>query len=410
MKRLQAGAWGSSSVTAFRVAFRVVSRMTTIKTYDVAVIGAGVFGAWTALCLRRAGRSVALVDAYGPGNARASSGGESRLIRMGYGPDELYTRWSARSLVMWKEFVARTNKPLFHQTGILFIAGEKDEFARASRETLERVGVKHEVLNRTELDARFPQIGFGNVSWGFFEPESGVLLARRAVAAVAEAAIAEGVEYFQEFVSAPSKEGKVASVRTSANREIHAGEFIFACGPWLRKVFPGLLGSRIFVTRQEVYFFGAPPGDRRFAPPQMPGWLFQGDLTYGVPDLESRGFKIAADRHGPAFDPDSGARVPEAAGIEAMRVYLAERFPGLAQAPLVEARVCQYENTSNGDFLMDRHPQHENVWVVGGGSGHGFKHGPAMGEYVAARLAGTAPGEPRFALATKQTIQHRTVY
>ncbi len=380
------------------------------KTYDVAVIGAGVFGAWTALCLRRAGKRVALVDAYGPGNARASSGGESRLIRMAYGADELYTRWSMRSLSAWKEFFARTGKPLFHQTGILWIANAKDPQAEASRATLKRVGVRHEILNRGELEARFPQIGFGEASWGIFEPESGVLLARRAVAAVVEAAIAEGVEYFQEFVSAPAGEGRIASVRTSGGREIHAAEFIFACGPWLGKVFPDLLRERIFVTRQEVYFFGVPAGDRRFAPPAMPGWLFQADLTYGVPDLESRGFKIALDSHGPAFDPDTGSRVPTAEGISAMRAYLAERFPALASAPLVEARVCQYENTSNGDFLMDRHPQHENVWLVGGGSGHGFKHGPAMGEYVSGRLIGTVAAEERFSLASKDTVQRRTVY
>jgi glycine/D-amino acid oxidase-like deaminating enzyme len=159
-----------------------------------------------------------------------------------------------------------------------------------------------------------------------------------------------------------------------------------------------------------VYFFGVPAGDNRFAPPAMPGWLFQADLTYGVPDLESRGFKIALDRHGPVFDPDNGARVPTTEGIAAMRAYLAERFSALANAPMVEARVCQYENTSNGDFLVDRHPEHENVWLVGGGSGHGFKHGPAMGEYVAGRLAGTTPAESRFSLASKGTVQRRTVY
>ena len=384
--------------------------MAENKSYDVAVIGAGVFGAWTALCLRRAGRSVALIDAYGPGNARASSGGESRLIRMAYGADELYTRWSMRSLEVWKKFFARTGKPLFHQTGILWIANAKDAQAEASRETLKRVGVRHEILIRDELEARFPQIGFGAASWGIFEPESGVLLARRAVAAVVEAAITEGVDYFQEFVSTPAGTGKIGSVRTSENREIHAGEFVFACGPWLGKVFPELLGQRIFVTRQEVYFFGVPAGDRRFAPPAMPGWLFQADLTYGMPDLESRGFKIALDRHGPAFDPDTGTRVPSAEGIAAMRGYIAERFPALASAPLVEARVCQYENTSNGDFLVDRHPEHENVWLVGGGSGHGFKHGPAMGEYVTGRLMGTAATEARFSLASKETVQRRTVY
>jgi glycine/D-amino acid oxidase-like deaminating enzyme len=292
----------------------------------------------------------------------------------------------------------------------LWIANAQDAQAMASRETLERVGVRHEVLNRRELEKRFPQIGFGQASWGIFEPESGVLLARRAVAAVVEAAIAEGVDYFQEFVSTPAGAGKLARIQTSANREIRAGEFVFACGPWLGKVFPKLLGERIFVTRQEVYFFGVPAGDQRFAPPALPGWLFQEDLTYGVPDLESRGFKIALDRHGPSFDPDTQARVPTADGITEMRAYLAARFPALAEAPLVEARVCQYENTSNGDFLVDRHPEHENVWLVGGGSGHGFKHGPAMGEHVAGRLAGTVPAEARFSLASKETVQRRKVY
>lgn len=384
--------------------------MSKNGVYDVAVIGAGVFGAWTALQLCHAGRRVALVDAYGPGNTRASSGGESRLIRMGYGTDELYTRWSMRSLVLWKEFFARTNAPLFHRTGMLWIANEEDAQARASRDTLARLGVPHETLAREELERRFPQIALGHATWGLFEPESGVLLARRAVAAVVEAAIADGVEYFNEAVAPPAIAGRAAHVKTSSGREIRAGEFVFACGPWLGKLFPELLSNRIFVSRQEVFFFGVPAGDSRFEPPAMPAWLCLADLTYGVPDLESRGFKIALDRHGPPFDPDTGARVPEAAGIAAVRAYLAERFPAMARAPLVEARVCQYENTSNGDFLVDRHPEHENIWLAGGGSGHGFKHGPAMGEHVAGRLLGTLPGEARFSLASKATAQRRTVY
>lgn len=384
--------------------------MARTDRFDVAVIGAGVFGAWTALHLRRSGKRVALVDAYGPGNARASSGGESRLIRMGYGPDELYTRWAVHSLAQWKEFFTRRAKPLFHQTGILWIAGESDAQMKASVETLERLRVSHEVLTRAELEAHYPQIAFGRASWGMYEPESGVLLARRAVAAVVEAGLNEGVEYFNEAVAGPAGKGRVSSVKTASGQEIHAKEFVFSCGPWLGKVFPEVLGQRIFTSRQEVFFFGVPAGDGRFAPPSMPGWLFQGDLMYGVPDLEGRGFKIALDRHGPPFDPDTGVRVPTPEGIGAMRAYLGERFPALADAPLVESRVCQYENTSNGDFLVDIHPEHENVWLVGGGSGHGFKHGPAMGEHVAARLMGKSAAEPRFTLATKATVQRRTVY
>jgi monomeric sarcosine oxidase len=385
--------------------------MAQNKSYDVAVIGAGVFGSWTALHLARSGRRVALIDAYGPGNARASSGGESRLIRMGYGPDELYTRWSVRSLELWKEFFARVGRPLFHKTGILWIANQaEDAQMTATLKVLTHVGVPHERLAHAELARRYPQIAFHAGSWGLLEPESGVLMARRAVAAVAEAAAAHGAEYFNERVSAPEGKARATLVKTETGREIRAEQFVFACGPWLGKIFPELLGRRIFPTRQEVYFFGVPAGDSRFAPPAMPGWLCQSELMYGTPDLESRGLKIAFDQHGPPFDPDTGARVPSAEGIAATRAYLAQRFPALEDAPLVEARVCQYENTSNGDFLVDRHPDHENVWLVGGGSGHGFKHGPAMGEHVAARVLGKADQEPRFSLSTKATAQHRSVY
>ena len=286
------------------------------NSYDAVVIGAGVFGAWTALCLRRAGKRVALVDAYGPGNARASSGGESRLIRMAYGAVELYTRWSMRSLSAWKEFFARTGKPLFHQTGILWIANAKDAQAEASRETLERVGVRHEILNRSELEARFPQIGFGEASWGIFEPESGVLLARRAVAAVVEGAIAEGVGYFQEFVSAPAGDGKIASVCQGLPpaEKFTRPNLFFRAGRGLEKFFRicCVIGFSSHAICKFI-FSGVPAGDKRFAPPAMPGWLFQADLTYGVPDLESRGFKIALEvRMGQRSIPDTDSRVPAA--------------------------------------------------------------------------------------------------
>src|SRR6185503_818166 len=174
-------------------------------------------------------------------------------------------------------------------------------------------------------------------------------------------------------------------------------------------LFPDLLGGRIGATRQEVLYFGCPPGDVRFAPPAMPAWIDFAAEVYGVPDIDGRGFKISIDRHGAPFDPETGDRVAGGTLPEA-RAYLARRFPALAHAPLVSAEVCQYENTSNGDFLIDRHPGFENVWLVGGGSGHGFKHGPAVGEYVARAMSGAAPSEPRFSLASKQKVRERKVY
>jgi len=380
--------------------------------HDVAVIGAGVFGAWTAHRLRQAGQRVALLDAYGAANSRSSSGGESRLIRMGYGADEIYTRSAMRSLVLWRAFCDRTGLPLFHQTGVLWTAAAGDAYTENSRQTLARCGVPFDVLTAAELKSRYTQMEFAPGNWGIFEPESGVLMARRAVQAIVTDAIHGGVAYLPEAAARLDGRGTLTSVRTSSGETIRAGIFVFACGAWLPRIFPDLLGKRIEPTRQEVFFFGTPPGDARFAPPAMPAWVDFSDPRgpYGFPDLESRGVKIAFDQHGPRIDPHSADRVPSADGLVAVRDFLAQRFPALRGAPLLEARVCQYENTSNGDFLIDRHPDFTNVWLVGGGSGHGFKHGPAVGEYVTALTLDGTPLDPRYSLATKEESQNRSVF
>lgn len=383
--------------------------MTT--RYDVVVVGAGVFGAWTAWHLGRGKRRVLLVDAYGPANARASSGGESRIIRMGYGADELYTRWSQRSLAQWKEFFAATRQErLFHETGVLWLAGKDDLRVRQTVETLRRCGVAFEELSRAELEGRYPQIGLDGITRGLLEPRSGALMARRAVAAVVGDAVGGGVEYRVAQIAEPHGAGPIAAVNTRSGERIQAETFVFACGAWLGKIFPEELGARIFPSRQEVFFFGVPAGDGRFAPPALPTWLFQEDEIYGMPDLESRGLKIAVDRHGECVDPDTQSRLASSEGEEEARRFMEQRFPALRGAPIVETRVCQYENTWNGDFLIDRHPEMENVWFVGGGSGHGFKHGPAVGEYVAGRILDGAEAEKRFSLSSKETVQKRAVF
>lgn len=383
--------------------------MTDRKIYDVAVIGAGVFGAWTASHLARAGQRVILVDAYGPANNRASSGGESRVIRMGYGRDEIYTRWAIRSLVQWQEFFREAGEELFHRTGVLWLATKHDSYVAATLETLTSAGVKTEKLSQNDLHKRFPQIASDDLAWGLYEPDSGVLMARRAVQSVVREALKLGVDYLQAAVAAPAGGSPVDGVTTADGEAIRAGVFVFACGPWLPKVFPAVLGTRIFPTRQEVFFFGAPAGDTRFRPPAFPVWLTLGEV-YGLPDLENRGVKIALDRHGSATDPDSAERTPNREALAETRDYVARRFPGLRNAPLLESRVCQYENTSNGDFLIDRHPEFANVWLVGGGSGHGFKHGPALGEYVATRILEGGAVDPRFSLASKAIFQNRSIF
>jgi glycine/D-amino acid oxidase-like deaminating enzyme len=357
--------------------------------FDVAVIGAGVFGAWTAWHLCRAGKRVVLVDAWAAGHSRSSSGGESRIIRMGYGADEIYTKMAMRSLEAWKAF------DVFVPTGVLWMARDGDAYSAATLQTLQRAGVEVEVLSAAELARRWPQMRPPDPGvFGIFEPKSGALLARRGVQAVVRDAARMGVEYRVDSVQPPAE------------------TLVFACGPWLPKLFPDLLGKRIWPTRQEVFFFAPPAGDNRFTQPAMPVWI---DFThpwrpYGFPDIEARGCKLAFDRHGEPFDPDTGDRTVSEASVREARTFLGGLFPPLADAALTETRVCQYENTSSGDFLIDRHPEHPNWWLVGGGSGHGFKHGPAVGEYVARQIVHGGKPEPRFALASKQERQYRTVY
>ena len=384
--------------------------MSAQETYDVAVIGAGVFGAWTAWHLAKRRQRVVLIDAYGAANARASSGGESRIIRMGYGADELYTLWAQQSLDQWKRFFVASKVPLFHETGVLWLGGEDDFQLRRTSATLRRCKAPFDEFDRAALERKYPQVSFADVKTGIFEPQSGVLLARRAVAALVEDALRMGVEYRTALILKPAGSGRLEQVETSQGERISADQFVFACGAWLGKVFPEVLGKRIFPTRQEVFFFGVPAGDTRFAAPALPTWLFQEDLFYGMPDIESRGLKIAYDGHGDRVDPDTQPRIVTPVMRERVRTYVERRFPALKDAPIVETRVCQYENTSNGDFLIDRHPGMENVWFVGGGSGHGFKHGPAVGEYVTARLLDRAEPEPRFSLSTKARTQNRAVF
>lgn len=382
------------------------------KTHDFVVIGAGVFGAWIARSLQQAGEQVALVDAYGPGNSRSSSGGETRVIRMGYGPDELYTQWAQRSLPVWEELELQVDAELLHRTGVLWLSTDSDEYTRSMPEVFSRNRIRCERLDAAALRERYPQLIFDDVTWGLLEPDSGLLMARRAVQLLVFQLEKSGVPCIHGQTLLPQATEKLLGLKTAAGETISGGHFIFACGPWLPKVFPDLLRERIFPTRQEIFFLGPPAGEDNFRPPRMPVWLHHAhaDIPYALPDIEGRGFKIAFDRHGPTIDPDSEERVIPEGSVAHLRSFLGKHIPALANAPVLETRVCQYENTWNGDFLIDRHPEFENVWMVGGGSGHGFKHGPAVGAYVADLvLRGTTP-EKRFLLASKQNMQARAVY
>jgi sarcosine oxidase len=377
---------------------------------DVVVVGAGVFGVWTAYALQRARKQVLLLDQYGPANSRASSSGETRIIRMGYGAKELYTRWAWESLAAWKEFSARTGQPLFHRTGVLWIGGTGDETIAQSAATMAKLSIACERLSQEEMRHRFPQIALSGELEGLYEPEAGALMARRAVQAVAAEAVKAGAGLLDgQVANAPAGRGRIDSIIVNG-ASVHGASFVFACGPWLPRLFPSLLQQRIVPTRGEEFYFGPAAGDGRFTPRGTPTWIDLTAETFGTPDIEGRGFKVGIDLHGPAFDPDRDSRTLREESLRFAREFLARRFPGLKDAPLLEHRVCQYENTSNEDFLIDRHPDHENVWLVGGGSGHGFKHGPALGAYVAKKVIEGGSVEPIFTLASKQIVKEPGIF
>jgi glycine/D-amino acid oxidase-like deaminating enzyme len=291
--------------------------------------------------------------------------------------------------------------------GVLWMATEADDtLERGSPPLLRKAGIPYEELSADEVARRWPQINLEGVRWGLYEPESGFLTAKIACQAVLEAFLAEGGEYKQAAVLAENLgETKWSGLLLSDDSKLTADEYVFACGPWLGKLFPETIGSRVRATRQEVFFFGTPAGDDRYTEKKLPVW---GDhrarFIYGIPGNQGRGFKVADDTRGADFDPTSGDRTVSADGLKSMREYVGLRFPGLKNAPLVESRVCQYENSPDEHFIIDRHPRHENVWIVGGGSGHGFKHGPALGEMVARLVMEHEDADPLFRLGRFKTL------
>jgi len=370
----------------------------------IAVVGAGAFGAWTALYLLRGGARVTLLDAWGPGNLRASSGGETRVMRGAYGPGQPYTKLAARAMELWKDHEAQWNRKFFFPIGVLWMAEGDDAFERGSLSCLKDAGIPFEQLSTHEMARRWPQINFERVSWGIYEAHSGYLLAQASVEAVVERFVAEGGEYRQAAVQAQGLDsGDWQDLSVSDGSRLAAGQYLFACGPWLGQLFPQTIGPHFVSTKQDVFFFGTPAGDPRYDEDNIPVWADHGEhFMYGIPGNQGRGFKLADDTRGPQFNPTSGQRLVSEDRLAAARRYLSYRFPGMKDAPLVETRVCQYEDSTDHNFIIDRHPANPNGWIVGGGSGHGFKHGPALGEMVARLLLQDGPVDPLYRLARFQ--------
>jgi sarcosine oxidase len=374
----------------------------------VAVIGAGAFGGWTALHLARRGAQVTLVDAWGAGNSRSSSGGESRVIRAIYGADRVYVEMVKRAFELWRG-IDTPAEQIYVETGVLWFHRGDDAYVRSSAPLLHEFGFPLDTIPLDEARKRYPQVSFEGVTTVWLERHAGVLAARHACMVVRDAFI-EGGGTFRTGRVEPDEiaNGSMSRIHLDDGSKLEADAFVFACGPWLGTLFPDVIGEWVRATRQEVWYFGTPAGSQRYLPSQMPTWLDFGErIFYGMPDLHGRGFKVADDTRGEPIDPTIAERTASPEGIERARQLLRDRFPELAGAPLLSAEVCQYENSPDGHLILDRHPGAKNVWLAGGGSGHGFKLSPAVGEIVALSVLHDRPMPAMFRLERLRAIEKR---
>jgi glycine/D-amino acid oxidase-like deaminating enzyme len=373
---------------------------------DVVVIGAGAFGGWTAFHLARMGARVTLVDAYGPGNSRATSGDETRGVRSSYGTAphrDVWIPWAREAMRRWAEFDEEWGRPmkvrLYFRTGDLIFREREDPGIVRTRQEWERLGIPHEMVQPEDVLKQYPVFDLEKIRFVLHEPDAGVVRARRACEVVAEAFRNLGGEVMiGTAMPTAREEQRLAAVQlTGPEGVLRAGTFVFALGPWFGKVFPALLGQRIFTPLGHVHYFGTPPGDHRFTFPHLPSWNFAGVTGWPALPVDNRGFRVR-DSGEQLSDPDASQRAFERKHDKPAREFVKRRFPLLANAPLLETRACHYEFSRSGTFLIDRHPDFENVWLAGCGSAEGFKFGPMVGEYVAHRVLGEA-GDPAMAEA-----------
>src|SRR5215204_1010798 len=352
------------------------------KSPDIAVIGAGAFGGWTAYHLRKMGARVTLVDTWGPGNSRSTSGGETRGVRTSYGDRPhgvLWARWASQAVQRWKdwdeEFSRTTQEKVFYTTGDLIF-----------RKDWDTVGVKYEVLEPNDVRSHYPVIDLQGINVILYEPQAGVVRARRSCERVAESFQHNGgTMVVARALPSLAKGDRLHDMALSNGETLRAGKFVFACGPWLWKIFPEFLRTRLRTPMGNVYYYGTPVGDNRWVAPHMPSFTFPGVTGWAALPNDARGFRVRVGG-GAQTDPDTSQRWIDPSNFSRPRSFLMERFPLLIDAPLLETRSCHYELSVTRNFYIDTHPEWTNVWIAGGGSAEGFKFGPVVGDYTAKRV------------------------
>ena len=379
------------SRTRLSLAAGVQSRSTA----DVVVVGAGSFGLWTALYLQRLGLRVTVIDAYGAGNSRQTSGGETRGVRTSYGDREhglQWTAWARRAIERWKawdeEGRARRSPRLFYQTGDLILRQETNQYIEDTCTHWDELNVSYERLTASEVHSRWPWIRFEQLGAALYEPDAGVVRARQAIESVARAFVDGGGRIRIGRAVIGSRRGaSLETVTSDSSGSLSADTFVFACGPWFPKVFPNMMQRRLLTSMGHVFYFAVPPGDTRFVYPNMPSYGVPGCTGWPALPADHRGFRVRTGGR-PAEDPDFSDRWVAPDYHTRPREILRQHFPDLVGASINETRACHYEISTDRNFFIDTHPEFKNVWIAGGGSAEGFKFGPVLGEYIANRVSG----------------------
>lgn len=364
-------------------------KMKNKSKHQIIVVGAGAWGGWSAYMLQKAGYQVMLVDQYGPGNERSGSGGKTRIIRLAYGGDPDYTRMTHRSFELWQEYEKLWNDKLYHETGALWMFGDVDPlYATKSKPLMEILGYPLDEVELAEVKTKFPQINLAGITKTYWESKCGYLEAARSCKVVAREFQKLGGEFLQTKIVGVTGKGSIDCLVTESGEELVADHYVFACGPWVTKLFPELKPF-VFASRQEVYYYKSP---EKHLAPDLPIWVEfsptgdeKGDglyMRYGIPDHFGEGFKVAYDEREVAIDPDNDSRAVTPETFENISTIIANRFPALDGAQLIAHKVCVYDNSLDGEFIMDQTPGFSNGTYLGGSSGHGFKMGPSIGEMV----------------------------
>jgi glycine/D-amino acid oxidase-like deaminating enzyme len=361
------------------------------------VVGAGVFGIFNAMNLQRLGASVVVVDQYGPGNSKATSGGETRGVRTSYGDrahGHMWMDWADEAIRRWRaldeEWKEHLHAPLFYNTGDLIMRDETSPYIEQTRAWWDERGIPYEALDADEIRYRWPVINVETVNVALYEPRAGVVRARRACETVAKVFVNEGGTLRIEKADLGGRtNGILWDVElTPSGERLRAGQYVFALGPWFPKAMPELMGARMRVrTMGHTVYFGTPPGDNRFSWPNLPSYGVPGCTGWPALPPDNRGFRVRTGGRS-HDDPDTSPRRLDAEDIERPRDILRQWFPDMLFAPVVETRSCHYEGSVSRNFIIDRHPDFGNVWITGGGSAEAFKQGPVLGEYLARRVLG----------------------